>query len=184
MYEQAPIEFHNTLCVYGGCYQNCHQRCGLGFTLEREQLGRFCLAFRKPTHTKHADGGYVCNTCGHSSIYHHHYLAEWVSTLKEERSTDALANERFLAAETEKEKLELASTRGDEDEVSGLCLRFSELALSGSFSGHISSTIHLLELRRKTMRGGGLHEDGLKRMDDHIKTLNRRRSSKLRRKTR
>ncbi len=76
-----------------------------------------------------------------------------------------------------------ASTRNDEDELSGLCLPFSELALSGSFSGHISSTIHLLKLRRKTMQGEGVHEDGPKRMDKHIKTLQRKRSSRLRRKT-
>ncbi|KAF9492712.1 hypothetical protein BDN71DRAFT_1396317 [Pleurotus eryngii] len=189
VYEHTPTEFHNTLCIHSGCYKNCHQRCGLGFTLEREQLGEFCLAFRAPIHTKHADGGYACNACGHSSMYHQHHRAEWVTSMKEERSTDKLAKERFLAAETEKEKLEIlhtkisenikameANTCNDEDELSGLCLRFGELALSGSFSGHISSTIHLLELRRKAMQGEGVHEDGLQRMDEHIRTLRQKKA--------
>ncbi|KAF7439904.1 hypothetical protein PC9H_000241 [Pleurotus ostreatus] len=70
-------------------------------------LGESCLAFRIPNYTGHADGGYACNTCGHSSMYHQHHRAKCVTTLKEERSSDKLAKERFLAAETEKDKLEI-----------------------------------------------------------------------------
>ncbi|KAJ8700903.1 hypothetical protein PTI98_003881 [Pleurotus ostreatus] len=40
-------------------------------------------------------------------MYHQHHRAKCVTTLKEERSSDKLAKERFLAAETEKDKLEI-----------------------------------------------------------------------------
>ncbi|KAF9256843.1 hypothetical protein L218DRAFT_880859 [Marasmius fiardii PR-910] len=172
---------YNTLCVYGGCYSNCHVHCRIGFTLERETLGNRCSAFWDS-----AGEGLqrACTICGHLAKDHQHYRTKWVKKIKEDKVTDKEAKKRYEKAKTEEEKIallmqnvrkEIAVLEKDridlENELSDLCDRYNSLALSGSFVGYISSTIRLLKIREAVMKKERATPDALQRMADRIKRL-------------
>ncbi|KIK53796.1 hypothetical protein GYMLUDRAFT_178498 [Collybiopsis luxurians FD-317 M1] len=176
---------HNTLCVAGSCYHNCHIDCGVGFTLDRATLGDNCQAFFNST-----GSGLQCRctVCGHLAEDHQHYRSKWVKKIKDDKRTDEGAKKRYDDAKTEAEKIEILM-EGVEKEIQGLeqdiidlekelgdlCERYNDLALSGSFSGYISSAIRLLKLREQSMKKEGATPDALQRMADRIASLEKKK---------
>ncbi|KAJ8482073.1 hypothetical protein ONZ45_g15079 [Pleurotus djamor] len=183
-HEGTP-DIHNTLCCEANCYSNCHEDCKVAFTLDRAIIGRDCWAFNND---KCADGGFKCWRCGHSATLHQHYKAKWVLKQKQETSIDTAAKARYEEAkkkegEVAATKLQIAdtiaelekTTDGYEDELSALCTEYNKLALSGSFVGYISQAIALLQMRYDTMVQQGATPDALTRMDDRIKSLQKKK---------
>ncbi|KIK52878.1 hypothetical protein GYMLUDRAFT_179669 [Collybiopsis luxurians FD-317 M1] len=183
-HENTGTEY-NTLCIAGGCYNNCHEKCRAGFTLDRGALGNKCFAFRYSFgHGLQSQ----CHKCGHSAADHQHHRSKWVERIKAEPKTDVEAKKRYNAAKTEAdqikilmEKVEKEITGLEEDvaslekELSNLCERYNHLALSGSFIGYIFSAIRLLKLREQSMKKEGAPPDALQRMADRIEKLEKKK---------
>ncbi|KAJ3757824.1 hypothetical protein EV361DRAFT_283003 [Lentinula raphanica] len=176
---------HNTLCVAGTCYSNCHEGCGVGFTLDRSNLGNNCSAFYN---TSGSGLKRVCNVCGHLAEDHQHYRSKWVKKIKTDKVVDEDAKKRYNEAKTEAERLavvmegvekKIAALEQEivdlEKELSELCDKYNQLALSGSFIGYISSAIRLLKLREETMKKEGADAESLKRMAERILRLEHKR---------
>uniref|UniRef100_A0A0W0FTY7 AIG1-type G domain-containing protein n=1 Tax=Moniliophthora roreri TaxID=221103 RepID=A0A0W0FTY7_MONRR len=176
---------HNTLCIAGNCYSNCHIGCGVGFTMDRSTLGWQCVAFNGSGFAW-SGGKRRCQQdgCGHLAEEHQHYRSKWVKKIKEDRQVDQAAKERYdeatneadrIAALMEGVKMRISELEKDildlEEELSELCERYNNLALSGSFIGYISSAIHLLKLREETMKKERASEEALSRMAQRIKLL-------------
>ncbi|KAF9492705.1 hypothetical protein BDN71DRAFT_1433064 [Pleurotus eryngii] len=179
-------EVHNTLCCASECYNNCHEKCSVSFTLDRDKLGRDCNAFWKQRIGP--DGGYICDECGHSSKLHQHYRDKWVIKENIETTEDKIAKEKFLAASSEEDRILVmkqnideklkkleTSMADDEEQLSSICSEYNKLALSGSFVGYISQAILLLQMHEKKMTEEGAPADALARMAERIKSLQKRR---------
>ncbi|TFK49481.1 hypothetical protein OE88DRAFT_1713641 [Heliocybe sulcata] len=173
-----PTKAHNTLCVAGGCYSNCHLACNLPFTPDRGKLAN-CFAFQ--------NGSPRCHVCGHEPADHQHYRSRWVQAMRQEVITDKAARARFKSAKTASEDLEVMkqemektirsyeeAIRKDQEQLGALCLRYSHLALSGSFAGVISSTIRVLKMRLEDMKRKGQSKDAQDRMSGNIKILEKK----------
>ncbi|KAJ3742584.1 hypothetical protein DFH05DRAFT_1527140 [Lentinula detonsa] len=176
---------HNTLCVAGTCYSNCHEGCGVGFTLDRSTLGDNCSAFYNSTGSGLKR---VCTICHHLAEDHQHYRSKWVKRIKTDKVVDEDAKKRYNEAKTEadriaivmegvQKKVEALETEivSLEKELSELCDKYNQLALSGSFIGYISSAIRLLKLRQETMKKEGADAESLQRMADRIGRLEHKR---------
>ncbi|KAJ4000672.1 hypothetical protein F5050DRAFT_1803869 [Lentinula boryana] len=176
---------HNTLCVAGTCYSNCHEGCGVGFTLDRSALGDNCSAFYNSTGSGLKR---VCTICHHLAEDHQHYRSKWVKRIKSDKVVDEDAKRRYNEAKTEAERIAIVMEGVQkkvealeqeivslEKELSELCDKYNQLALSGSFIGYISSAIRLLKLREETMKKEGADAESLKRMADRIERLENKR---------
>lgn len=178
-------ENHNTLCVASNCYSNCHLTCNVGFTMDRSELGRACLAFgASRAFTKNLEQSRLCHKCGHAAEDHQHYRSKWVEIVKEVTVVDEEAQRRYNDAKSESERIsmmqeamqkEIESLEYDllksQDDLFDLGERYNNLALSGSFSGYVTSTIRLLRLRQETMKKDGSPVDSLIKMQDVIDRL-------------
>ncbi|TFK49482.1 hypothetical protein OE88DRAFT_430304 [Heliocybe sulcata] len=176
-WEHESTEKHNTLCVVGGCYSNCHLECQLDFTLERHELVG-CAAFQMQD---------VCWICSHKVLDHQHYRSQWVQRMRQEEITDEAAKARFEGAETQSQELEVVkkymektihsyeeAIRNDQEQLGALCVRYSQLALSGSFAGVIDSTIRVLKTRLEDMKREGQSNGAQERMIRNITVLEKK----------
>ncbi|KAJ3933475.1 MAG: hypothetical protein NXY57DRAFT_17494 [Lentinula lateritia] len=176
---------HNTLCVAGNCYSNCHEGCGVGFTLDRATLGSNCSAFYNSTGTGLKR---VCTICHHLAEDHQHYRSKWVKRIKSGKVVDEDAKRRYDEAKTEADRIAIVMEGVEkniialekeivdlEKQLSELCEKYNQLALSGSFIGYITSAIRLLKLRQETMKKEGADAESLQRMADRIKRLEHKR---------
>ncbi|KAG9226872.1 hypothetical protein CCMSSC00406_0003455 [Pleurotus cornucopiae] len=174
-------EVHNTLCCAPDCYRNCHEDCPLGFTLDRDNIGRNCEVFSKQLGP---DGGYICNECGHSSNYHQHYRARWVQKEVQEVNEDQHAKLKYQQAQTEEERARMleghigmkikdldATVVADMEKLGSVCEEYNKRALSGGFVGYLSFAINLL-----TTYGDGGSTEARERISGHIKALERKRA--------
>ncbi|KAJ4483971.1 hypothetical protein J3R30DRAFT_149038 [Lentinula aciculospora] len=178
---EATGSEHNTLCVAGNCYKNCHEGCGVGFTIDRASLGDNCSAFYNSTGSGLKR---LCTICHHLAEDHQHYRSKWVRKTKIDEVVDEVAEARYKNAKSEAERISISMEGvqktieglekdivGLEKELSELCDKYNELALSGSFIGYISSAIRLLMLRQVAMTKEGADADSLGRMADRIARL-------------
>ncbi|KAJ8522111.1 hypothetical protein ONZ45_g1291 [Pleurotus djamor] len=183
-FEHEPTDKHNTLCLVGNCYSNCHIGCGVPFTLDRSVIGAFCIAFDRRRIFKD-DGGHVCRVCGHSSALHQHYKSRWTKKEKIETMEDSEAKARYEMATSEVGRAAIlrkqideriislrAAMVADKDTLGRLCFTYSKLALSGSFSGHIMHTIRVLRMRyEKLKKEGCIDPQALDQMSEWMASL-------------
>ncbi|KAL0572166.1 hypothetical protein V5O48_009794 [Marasmius crinis-equi] len=190
-YEQEGTgDQHSTLCIASGCYSNCDPHCSVRFTLDSKSLGNKCSVFKDPG-IPHAGEGVTarCRICSHLAEDHQHHRSKWVKKMKTGTVIDEDAERRFKQANSEAEKTsilmegvqntirELEREIADlENELSELCDRYNDLAISGSFTGYISSAIRLLKTREQTMKKEGAAPDALDRMADRIWSLENKRN--------
>ena len=77
------------------CYSNCHEHCGLDFSLKPKDL-ESCEAM--DFH------GRKCLICGHLRDDHRHYNTLWKEVEEDEKVVDKAAEKKYNEAKTEKEK--------------------------------------------------------------------------------
>ncbi|KAJ4477410.1 hypothetical protein J3R30DRAFT_217471 [Lentinula aciculospora] len=177
---------HNTLCVAGNCYSNCHERCTVGFTMDRETLARMCASFEETPGVALLKRR--CKDCGHLAEDHQHYRTKWVKTIKTDTIIDPDVKKRYDAAKTESENIadlmktaqtEIEQLERDivefEKELTDLCEKYNKLSLSGSFIGYIASAISLLKIREKTLIQDGKDPEAADRMAQRIERLEKKR---------
>ncbi|KAJ3995803.1 hypothetical protein F5050DRAFT_1712610 [Lentinula boryana] len=177
---------HNTLCVAGNCFKNCHERCTVGFTMSQETLARLCASFDETPGVALLDR--ICKDCGHAAKDHQHYQAKWVRRIKTDKVIDPDVKKRYDAAKTESGKIaglmetaqaEIEQLERDiiefEKELTDLCEKFNKLSLSGSFIGYISSAIGLLKLREAALKKEGTDVEAIDRMAQRIERLEKKR---------
>ena len=182
---QTDTYHHNTLCTARNCYSNCHEYCELEFLLDPNEIWRRCAAFesqayggRRPTN---------CVVCHHSYREHRHFHTRWEVETRTETVMDDNAQVKYSQAQSEvysiqyqKSTIEQAINRFQadilqhEENLGKLCIEFQNVALSGSFAGHIASAIRLLEVRLSTMKSNGTDAQSIGSMEGHIASLQQR----------
>jgi hypothetical protein len=180
---QKDTQYHNTLCGSPQCYSNCHLQCQLEFLMDRSEIHRRCWAFNDDDHGRLEN----CKSCNHSWQDHHHFHSQWEVEQQDETIVDDEAKQKFTAAQSKadsitfhKQQIELAIQRFDEElrqheeHLGQLCLQFQELALSGSFSGHLASAIRMLQVRLATMKSSGSDSASIEQMEERIESLQKR----------
>lgn len=181
---QKNTSYHNTLCTVPQCFSNCHQHCQLEFLLDCVEIHRRCTAFCDGDEFGRLEN---CNVCNHSWQDHRHFHAEWDVEQQNETTVDDEAKQKFTAAQSQagmitsqKQQIEQAiqrfeeEVRQHEEHLGELCLQFQDLALSGSFSGHLASAIRMLEVRLETMKSSGSDSASIERMEERIESLRKR----------
>jgi hypothetical protein len=181
MHVRKDTKHHNTLCCAPQCYSNCHELCQLDLLLDPSAIHSLCWVF--------CDNGEYgklenCIECNHSWKDHRHYFHEWVVEKQDESIVDEEARQKFNAAQSETEKIAIkkeqikqaiqtfeAELRQHEERLGQLCLQFQELALSGSFSGYLTSAIRMLDVRLAKMKSSGSDSDSIQRMEERIDSL-------------
>ncbi|EDR10204.1 uncharacterized protein LACBIDRAFT_325891 [Laccaria bicolor S238N-H82] len=152
VFEDKPR--HSTLCGHPQCYSNCHINCSVGFTLDPAKLGG-CEAFSRST----------CRKCHHSITEHHHYNSVWYEKSETHDYIDADAKRRHDEANKmlQTATVSIADVRkviestGKEmaeatEQIGRLAAKYSELSLSGSFSGQVKKSVKLLETHLEGIR--------------------------------
>ncbi|KAJ3714039.1 hypothetical protein C8R42DRAFT_726546 [Lentinula raphanica] len=180
----APV--HNTLCISGQCFSNCHTNCTVGFTMDRETLARLCASFDETPGVALLDR--ICKDCGHPAKDHQHYQARWAKKIKTDTIIDPEIKARYDAAKTESGKITILMEQAQkeidalekdivdcEKELGDLCERFAKLSLSGSFIGYIASAIALLKMRQETLKKEGTDVEAMERMAQRIERLEKKR---------
>lgn len=182
LHVQTDTSHHNTLCTVRDCYSNCHQYCELEFLLDPNQIGQRCAAF-------YSNGVRVvnCVVCRHSYREHRHFHTKWDVETRSETVTDDTAQSKYNQAQSEvytiqyqKSTIEQAinqfeaDIRRHEEDLGKLCIEFQDVALSGSFAGHISAAIRLLEVRLSTMKSNGTDAQSIGTMESRIESLQQR----------
>lgn len=179
---QAPMTYHSTLCSVPDCYGNCHEHCGLNFSLDPSQLSR-CIAMH--------NRGSTCKVCGHRRDDHRHYNTLWKEVEEDERVVDEEAEKKYREATSEKDRKEAMKERAQiaideltknvDDAIIQLGIlaeEYANLSLSGSFAGQVEKSLKLLELNIEKMRNDGSDPEVIKKveksmasMDDKLKVL-------------
>ncbi|CCM05506.1 uncharacterized protein FIBRA_07729 [Fibroporia radiculosa] len=156
VYRQVGTPYHNTLCTTPECYHNCHERCGLPFSLEAEGI-RECSAFScgqwELTEDKHVVVGHALDGHGTGT----------------ERNKQEMGKARL-----EKTIANLDTALADAAvQVGQQVGEYAKLPLSVGFAGHLRKSVALLRLNVETMRGNGTDasiiasvEKALKRMEE------------------
>ena len=158
-HKQVDKSYHSTLCCEPNCYRNCHERCGLIFSLDPNVLKR-CVAI-KQLKTK-------CSICGHERDSHRHYNALWEEVEEDEKVVDEEARKKYGEAQNvvqRKEVLrELCQVSIDDfarevdditREIGKLAEEYGNLSLSGSFSSQVEKSIEVLNLNIDAMKTDG-----------------------------
>ena len=152
--------------------------------MDRSEIHRRCWAFYDGDQFGQLDN---CRACGHPWQDHHHFHTEWEVEQQNETIVDDKAKQKFTAAQSQadaitsqKQQIELAiqkfeeELRQHEEHLGHLCLQFQELALAGSFAGHLASAIRMLEVRLATMKSTGSDSASIQRMEERIESLRKR----------
>lgn len=158
-----------------GCYGNCHEDCGLDFSLDPKKLAP-CDAMD--------EAGVMCLKCGHKRVDHRHYNSLWKEVEEKERVVDQEARKKYLDATTEKEKKEafLQSVQNAIDELTKdvdestvelgrLAEEYAGLSLSGSFASQVEKAIQLMELNIEKMRNDGSDPEMVKKLEASMKGM-------------
>src|ERR1700728_1015362 len=93
---QTDTYHHNTLCTARNCYSNCHEYCDLEFLLDRNEIGRRCMAF-----SSYGRQVRNCVVCHHSCLDHGHYHTRWDVETRSETVTDSDAQTKYYQAQSE-----------------------------------------------------------------------------------
>ncbi|KAF8749090.1 hypothetical protein RHS01_10338 [Rhizoctonia solani] len=163
-WDREDTDSKNTLCIVPGCHQNCHEKCGVPYTLDPVKLGQYCRAFKlenaswRRTWFESADqlNLHVERTKPlHPTAKSD--LAE--AETKEQKTRDCKEGMRRRARRIEVE-LDAAQAQ-----VNSLVDDYNAKSLSGDFAGHINSAIQMLNLRLKELESkfGTEHEQGVVR---------------------
>jgi hypothetical protein len=174
---EDPTQTHHTLCERGGCFSNCHLECHMRQTMDRDAIGRRCSAFKKGKSKK-------CIKCGHGASDHQHWRGTWQEQFGQEvnvnediRRRHSVAEHDLRSVEGRRQALEEAQARSQAtmnravEDLGQLCHEFNAVAISGSFSGFISSRIVALEEEQETMKMSGSVPEALEGMKDSINLL-------------
>ncbi|KAF5358822.1 hypothetical protein D9758_008561 [Tetrapyrgos nigripes] len=178
-WQQIPTSRHNTVCCVPDCYSNCHVPCNLDFTLDPEQL-RGCTSM-------YESGGSHCCVCPHERKDHRHYNSIWELKEISEKRTNEDAKAKFERARDEKGgaeemKKEIEEAQVDlqnlvqnaTDDLGRLVERYSNLALSGSFTGQVEKAVGVLEQNLESMREKGAGAETIKKVEESLDQMRRK----------
>ncbi|EDR01022.1 uncharacterized protein LACBIDRAFT_312793 [Laccaria bicolor S238N-H82] len=150
----------NTVCHFPLCYTNCHEKCSGGFTLGRWKL----IECRKLANNRG-----TCKECRHPIVYHHHDKVAWCEKVEEKSNYDGTTS--VSIAEVQKTN-EIYNKEIEEatDEIGSLAEKYSELSLSGSFSGQVGKSVTLFETHLENMRNKS-DPESVKRLEESLNQL-------------
>ncbi|KIJ95204.1 hypothetical protein K443DRAFT_109193, partial [Laccaria amethystina LaAM-08-1] len=165
--------YHSTLCVSPQCYSNCHVKCHLEFTLDAMKLRR-CWAFPSQD---------ICQVCNHPIQSHQHYNSLWYEKHETENYVDARRKQRYdeAAKMFKSTQVSIKDVRnfiniiGKEmadatEEIGRLAAGYSNLSLSGSFSGQVRKSIKVLETHLEAIRNK-TDDESVKRLEASLEQL-------------
>ncbi|KIK01744.1 hypothetical protein K443DRAFT_678156 [Laccaria amethystina LaAM-08-1] len=171
--------YHSTICSEPQCYSNCHVPCSLTFSIDPKGL-RGCAAFWDSKN--HFD---YCRRsgCGHHMNKHRHYNSTWFhleekdmitdekTKKRHEEATELLKNKEISIADVQK----VIENTGKEmaeatEEIGRLAAKYSELSLSGSFSGQVKKSVRLLETHLEGIRNKS-EPDSIKQIEASLDQL-------------
>jgi hypothetical protein len=186
MMVQKNTTDHNTLCAVNGCHANCHISCSLEFLLNPDEIGRRCIAFQSTSLSIRLPDSLrrKCITCGHSAKHHRHYHTKWAEEIQTEKVVDLEAKGEYESARERADSIQKKANdievaiaaindglAEEERSLNYFCANFQNLALSGSFSGHIASAMYILKLRYETMKKKGADPTSMEAMEERIAKL-------------
>ncbi|KAG7090681.1 hypothetical protein E1B28_009779 [Marasmius oreades] len=170
--------YHSTLCSVPDCYSNCHEHCGLNFSLDPYQLGE-CAAMDLK--------GVVCTVCGHERDHHRHYNSLWNEVEEDERVVDRDAEKKYKEAESEVEKKEALRliaqkaidelTKDVEEAIIQLgrsADEYANLSLSGNFSSQVEKSISLMKLNIEKMQNDGSDRELIVKLEKSMESMERK----------
>ncbi|EDR10209.1 uncharacterized protein LACBIDRAFT_318382 [Laccaria bicolor S238N-H82] len=151
----------NTVCHFPLCYTNCHEECSGGFTLGRWKL----IECRRLANNRG-----ICKECRHPITYHQHDKVAWCEKVEEKNCIDNETATVSIAQvletiETYKKEIE-EGTVG----IGRLAEQYSELSLSGSFSGQVGKSVTLFETHLENMRNKS-DPESVKRIEESLNQL-------------
>lgn len=174
---QKSTPHHNTVCSVPDCYSNCHEGCGLSFTLNPDQLAG-CVAMDR------TGGTCSITACGHSRDYHRHFNTLWDWKEDEQVTVDEAAKKKFEAAKTHKEFKQVLVdemqvsvdrlTMGIDEqttELGRLADDYAKLSLSGSFASQVAKAVTLLEQNIEGMRNTGVDQATIEKVETSLKNM-------------
>ena len=147
-WRQQRSSTNNMVCGQIGCYSNCEfdYKANIPFALSSVFRGS-------------------CRTCKHSLWDHRCHYAQWEKVIDVQVSVDQDMKKKWEGAKDAKEKREvfIAACRKAlndldhvinrvTDDLKQRVKRHESLALGGSFSGQVSSTVRLLDRKYKALR--------------------------------
>ncbi|KIY66908.1 hypothetical protein CYLTODRAFT_354146 [Cylindrobasidium torrendii FP15055 ss-10] len=176
---QDERDYHNTLCSVPKCYSNCHQHCGLSFSLDPADLVG-CAARDQRDRTDNPK----CVQCGHGMLDHRHYNSLWMKKEEVQTSVDESAKARFFKAKLDAEQqakvqkqvqdaVDAMSARVADQtaEIGRLAEEYSQLSLSGNLAGQVQKAVRMVELHAEAMAGQSTDEQTTNRVQHALKTL-------------
>lgn len=158
VYQDQP--FHSTICGEPQCYSNCHKNCTVPYTVDPKNLSG-CASFLD-SDGKHLDH---CIDCKHHMDKHRHYNSIWVHQVEKKKIINS-GTQKLHEDATEKlgkKQVEVGDVRKEADKIGEdmvtatekigqLAAEYSELALSGSFTGQVKKSVNLLETHLQGLR--------------------------------
>ncbi|KIJ48656.1 hypothetical protein M422DRAFT_86445, partial [Sphaerobolus stellatus SS14] len=175
---QNDTKTHNTLCSVPQCYSNCHIDCQLDFTLDPQGL-KGCAAMWP-------SGGDTCvrQGCGHDRTKHKHFHVMWEKEKRQEKIVDEEMKKKFnnaKSAKEEKEHLKAMAERvlktmsdtidSNTAELGRLAEEYSNLSLSGSFSGQVEKAVVMLEQNYEALKEKNVDEVTLNKVQESLNTM-------------
>ncbi|EDR10206.1 uncharacterized protein LACBIDRAFT_325894 [Laccaria bicolor S238N-H82] len=153
---------YNTTCQFSLCYTNCQEKCSGGFTL----LGRWKLIKCR----KLAYYGGTCIECSHSMKHHLQGKKAWYEKLEKINCIDETTTiaEVLKTIDTCNENIEEATAQ-----IGRLAEQYSELSLSGSFSGQVGKSVRLIETHLESIRNRSDPESA-KRIEESLNVLKKK----------
>jgi GTP-binding protein EngB required for normal cell division len=157
---------HNTLCGYPDCYSNCHERCSLPKSFDKETFLR-CACINR------SSAG-VCKKCNHSYTYHYHNEVrfEKVTTPLIDEEAKAKYEEAKTAKETSevtKAQLQRLKTESERkkkvlsEKLTAALEEFQGLGLNRNYLVLLENQLHVIEMYLETDEGNKEHLEKTKK---------------------
>ena len=156
-YIVEKTSYHNTLCGYSDCHSNCHVRCGLPKSFNKEVF-KNCACM---------GGSYnTCSVCGHGYTYHYHdeALFKEVEVVKDlidkdmqakfQQATNAEERAQILYMELERQMQDSKNVRRRlSSELLQKIKDFEELGVAKNYVKLIENQLAVIETRLKGTTG-------------------------------
>ncbi|PBK60457.1 hypothetical protein ARMSODRAFT_944889 [Armillaria solidipes] len=153
---EVSTDRHNIVCTVLDCYSNCHIGCSLDFILGPDEL-RNCISMSE-------SGGVRCQECKHGREFHRCFDSIWAIREVFEVKVNQEAKAKFENAQNAKKGAEELKNQVNKkavlqdriknatEELGRLVEHYSNLSLSGSFTGQVETAVKMLEQNLGGMR--------------------------------
>ena len=160
-YIVEKTRYHNTLCGYSDCHSNCHVRCGLPKSFNKEVFkGCACMGGSQNT----------CSVCGHDYTYHYYDEAVFKEVEEVNDLIDEEMQAKFEQAANAEERAQMLykklesqrqASKNERQRLSHELLQkireFEELGVARNYVKLIENQLAVIETRLKGTTGPETH---------------------------